>query len=109
MVIFFNNPKARNYLLQHRKVYTLRPHKRKRTGSEIAVVGSYTNWRPLAKVEVRFIKEIRSPEELKHYVDETGFLNAYEWWREANYSRFLYLVVVKELIAKPEVKRIDCF
>jgi hypothetical protein len=90
MVMWFNVPEAREYLLQYGEVYTLRPKKR-REGKEVL---SYGGFGKKGEVNVKFVKEILDWNELNRYVDKSGFRTVDEWVRKAKGNRFLYHVVL---------------
>jgi len=92
MVVWFNNPKARAYLLEHGHVYTLRPKKR------VCWIRDALMWkerRKRAMVEVCFIREINSDFELVNYVSQSGFQTVPEWRKAAGNSKYLYYVEIK--------------
>lgn len=79
MVIFFNVPAARNQLLNHGVVYTLRDH-RIREGDNDAREGGYMNFRPLGKVYIRLWKEdVKGIDDIRDVAPQSGF-SAEEWW-----------------------------
>lgn len=95
MAIWFNNTKARKYLLENKMVYTFRP-KSKRVG-EIRKLGKetlmYNGFGSKGIVYVDFIKIINDMNELEPYVNMSGFKSIQEWYKEASgNSRYLYLV-----------------
>jgi hypothetical protein len=93
MVIWFNNEKARKYLLENGDVYTLRPKKR-REGLDVL---SYTNFGKKGIVEIKFLGKIEDYCELQDFVEFSGFESIKEWKRAAGDSRFLYYVKLVEV------------
>lgn len=94
MVIWFNNKKARAFLLKNGTVYTLRP-KPRRTGREPLFYGEF---KKKGVVSVDFIREIRDDNELEEYVKYSGFSTVEAWREKAGKSRFLYKVTVLGLV-----------
>jgi hypothetical protein len=90
LVIWFNVPEAREYLLKHGEVYTLR-RKERREGKEVLMYGGFGK---KGEVNVKFVREILDWNELNRYVDKSGFRTVDEWIRKAKGSRFLYHVVL---------------
>jgi|YelNatPaOPRAMG01_1025707.scaffolds.fasta_scaffold108305_4 hypothetical protein len=88
MVIWFNVEKAREQLLKYGYVCTLRP-KRRKEGIEVL---SYNGFGNKGLVYVIFIKEIKDDNELKEYLEFSGFETVEEWRKEAKDSKFLYYV-----------------
>lgn len=93
--IYFNVKKARDFLMEHGHVYTIRPERT--TGTTIARKGNYFKFDVLGKVEIEKIKNVISlavkPEltlfdgrlheyfdELKPYLKNSGFVSPREWW-----------------------------
>jgi len=89
-VIWFNVKEARDYLLKHGLVYTLRPKKR-REGKDILCYGGLGK---KGVVYVEFIKEIADDGELEEYVKSSGLESAREWRAKAKGSRHLYKVTL---------------
>jgi len=81
-VIFFNVQEARDCLETHRIVFTLRKHRR-RTGTDIAVKGSWYHHERIGRVRIKFVREVWQPEDLQPYVKLSGFQTAEEWFRVA--------------------------
>ena len=94
MNIFFNRPKAREYLMKNGIVYTLRPAERK-NGTYRLCYGNYFKSIKLGQGEVEFIKKIEDDKELEDYVARSGFDTCEEWIKEANGARYLHLVLNK--------------
>ncbi len=96
MVIWFNNDKARAYLLKNKFVYTLRPKMRK-VGREPLF---WKEFKKKGMVEVFFIGSIDFMHEidLNLFADYSGFSSLEEWKKEAKDSKFLYKVELLELI-----------
>ena len=79
VVIFFNVKEARDYLLKHRFVYTLR--KERAAGLAEARTGSYYKFKSLGPVKVIFVTRFTSlePSKLRLYEMHSGFLSAEKW------------------------------
>jgi hypothetical protein len=80
--IFFNVPEARDHLLKHGRVYTLR-RKRKSVGETTAREGNLFKFRELGRVNVEFVRQVSGPAELEPYVGESGFRTVEEWASKA--------------------------
>jgi len=83
--MFFNVQEARNQLLNHGQVYTIRPKLRK-TGRDIAVTGSYYHKERLGEIQIEFVMKVdqeRYKEELQPYLIASGFSDIGSWWDEA--------------------------
>ena len=96
MVIWFNNDKAREHLLKFGFVYTLRPKKR-RVGVEPLF------WKKQKKrgtVSVGYVGNIEKLEHIFTYSAQkmSGFSSLTEWFEAAKWSKYLYRVVLLELI-----------
>ena len=79
MVIAFKSECARNQLLEHGVVYTVRLKKRSQTGKDWANIGRGTE--KIADVWIEYFG-LKKFLELRHYVDESGFRNLPVWWSE---------------------------
>jgi len=95
--MWFNVKEARDFLLTNGFVYTLRPKKR-REGREALM---YEGFGKKGELQVRFVKEIESDEELQTRVERSGFRSVEEWRKKAGDSRFLYLVGLVSLEHMP--------
>jgi len=82
-MIFFNVKQAREYLLEHGFVFTLRGNMG-RTGIDIAVQGSYKKHKKLGKVIIDYIGEISYVHQLNPWYTHSGFSSPKEWFEEAN-------------------------
>lgn len=82
-MIFFNVKEAREHLLKHGFVYTLRS-KMRRTGTDIAVQGSYKKHKKLGKVTIEYIGEISYIHQVNPYSQWSGFSSAKEWFDGAS-------------------------
>ena len=102
--MWFNVKEARDFLLTNGFVYTLRPKKR-REGREALM---YEGFGKKGELQVRFVKEIESDEELETRVERSGFRSVEEWRKKAGDSRFLYLVGLVSLEPKP-IKKLKPF
>jgi hypothetical protein len=105
MVIWFNNDKARGFLLKQGFVYTLRPKKR-REGVEPLF---WQKFKKRGTVKVRYIGEIGLADTLLQYVPYSGFGTLDEWLKEAKGSRHLYRVDLISLEQKDEGSFYDCY
>ena len=76
--IFFNRTEARDQLMNHGRVYTIRK-KRKSVGVTMARQGNLFHFTELAKVNVEFVKKVENHQELSPYVGESGFKTIDEW------------------------------
>lgn len=96
--IFFNVPEAREYLISHGIVYTLRqksgPWERaiRRPVTDVAYYGSFYKKKGIGRVSIEFIGEIKDTKELLPYVARSGFAMVEDWWEAAEGSRFLFRV-----------------
>jgi hypothetical protein len=106
--IAFDVEQARNQLLRHGYVYTLRAFRR--TANFDTNVNATNNGVPFALVTVKFIKgvDLRDFSELEPYVKSSGFNNAAEWvgiarafYARANYF-YLYRASVDKVIGTKE-------
>lgn len=84
MVIWMNNLKARKHLLEHGKVYSIRPRRRRMTWTPH---GEPLMWKRRGKrgmARVDYLHLIEYPEELEIWVDESGFDSVEEWISNLN-------------------------
>jgi len=73
-------------------VYTLRRNTRI-TGETIAVQGNYYSYSMLCKVNVARVANIQSQDDLKPYLNQSGFDSTIDWLEEASpTARTLYKV-----------------
>jgi hypothetical protein len=96
--IYFNVKEARDFLMEHGHVYTIRSERT--TGITMARKGNYFKFDVLGKVEIERIKNVISlafkPEltlfdgglneyfdELTPYLKDSGFTSPREWWGAA--------------------------
>lgn len=94
--IFFNRIEARDQLLHHGVVNTLR-RKRKSMGPTMAREGNLFKFKELGRVDVKLIKKIEEcGPELEPYVGESGFKDV-EAWCEAAAPGADHLYKVKKL------------
>lgn len=92
--IFFNKKEAREQLLKHGEVYTLR-RKRKSEGQTTAREGNLFQFKDLGKVDVELVGEISecSEEEVGEYLSKSGFRSVADWCSaRAAGANWLYLV-----------------
>jgi len=98
-LMFFNVPQAREYLLKHGFVYTVRDHLIQ--GRKKAVYGSYREQVPIGDVQVKFIHSFRhtflSHSPLGSFVQQSGFQTVEEWVKEIKPAAQLYLHEVRLL------------
>lgn len=94
MVIWFNNEKARLFLLSNRYVFTLRPKERKEGVEPLF----WDEFKKKGEVSVDFVKYIINSEDLNKYVNGSGFSSIKHWLKEANGNRFLYYVRLLKII-----------
>lgn len=89
MGIWFNNEKARKFLLEHGCIYTLRPYLRRQGSKKL-----YWNKKEdKGIVNVVLVKNIEeNSDNLILYLRESGFETIKEWLEEANNSKYLYFV-----------------
>jgi len=73
---------AREYLLKHGFVFTLRGNMR-RTGKDIAVQGSYKKHKNLGKVNIEFTGEISYVHQLNPWYMHSGFDSPKAWFDTA--------------------------
>ena len=71
MVMFFNVPEVKTFLLENGEVFTLRKM-RKRVGNDIAVTGSYFKQIKLARINIELVGRIVDWSELIPYVEGSG-------------------------------------
>jgi hypothetical protein len=99
-MIFFNAEKVRQFLIKKGYVHTLRnKHLRSR---DVAVYGSYRNWKKIGNIKIEFKNVITEENQLAPYVKESGFDSVKEWFKTAQkiskgkYSQhfMLYLVAL---------------
>jgi hypothetical protein len=106
MVMMFAVEEARNFLLAHGEVYTLRPKFRKRGRTkpinEHLITSNVWSEMPFADGLVTFIKEIEDDKELEEFVSKSGFTTIQEWRAKAKDSRFLYYVKLMKDYTFPE-------
>lgn len=81
-MIFFNLKIVRDFLLNNGIVYTLR--RKRRTGKDTVLVGSYYKHKKLAKVNITYVTQISSPDELKPYYRLSGFDSPESWFEIAS-------------------------
>jgi len=96
MVMWFNVPQARNFLLQNGFVYTLRPkpyrlRSKKKRGIDVLM---FNRVEKRGEVYFEFIKVVDDPEELKPLVKYSGFKTLEEWLRKAGENRCLFKVIL---------------
>lgn len=89
MVIFFNMKEAREFLLEHGFVYTLRDHII--TGRHQARHGSFYKFENLGRVNVTF-HGLVTKGSLHSCWSESGFDSIEDWLIKAGNSRFLHRV-----------------
>ena len=92
--IFFNKAPAREQLLKHGEVYTLR-RKRKSVGETTAREGDLFHFKELGRVKVEPVGEISecSEGELGKYLPKSGFRTVEDWCAaRAIGANWLYLV-----------------
>jgi len=97
-MIFFNVNNVKNCLIKNGEVYTLR--KKRRDGLDIAVTGNRYKWNKLGKVDIIFVKEIKSFVDLIDYLPLSGMPHAKYWYKLASKlhkSKDLFLYNVKFL------------
>ena len=99
MVIWFNNQKARSFMLKNGFVYTLRPQLRKISGQEVLMYGDLGK---KGVVYTMFISELKSDEELRSVCPFSGFSTIEEWREAAKDSKFLYYVSILRLEEEKE-------
>jgi len=90
MVIWFNIKEARQHLLKHKCVYTLRPNL-KRQGQHTLMYDKAKQGR----VFLLFLG-IADDEALQRLVHNSGFNTVEEWRKKAKESRYLYRVDLLE-------------
>jgi len=73
----FENATVLNYLLGNGFVYTFRKEKRKTLGKEWINAGRTLP--KIADVNVTFVKEVKSTEDLRPYIHYSGFGNIFQW------------------------------
>ncbi len=78
--ITFSSEKAKNQLLTHGIVYTIRK-KRKKNGY-YAVVTDIHQKRVIGVVYLEFVEVITKPQQMEKYVKESGFDSVTEWLEE---------------------------
>lgn len=82
--IFFNVKQARDFLLSHGLVYTLRRRRRRDREVTRAVYGSLYNHAVLGKVEILWIMTIEDPTSLYPFLPYSGFQTIEEWLAHAS-------------------------
>ena len=70
LVIFFNVPEVKDYLLKNGEVYTLR--RKRGVGVTDAVTGSYYKKKVFAKVGVQEVMQVRVAVQLNSFIDKSG-------------------------------------
>ena len=83
---------ARRHLEKHGFVYTLRPFKRKHVSKDW--YNLHRGGKKMGDINVKFIRKIRSTEELQAFVYYSGFKTLENWLKKAKDSKFLYYVRV---------------
>lgn len=93
MVIIFDNKKARQFLIDHGYIYTLRLVKRKRVGKDWC--NYFRTDKKRHNVFIEFQGYVDHDGFLSFYRRESGFSSVEEWKKAAKGSRFLYLVSIR--------------
>jgi hypothetical protein len=75
--IFFNVEEARNYLMEHGEVYSLRW--KRHTGRARVLKGSYYKHEDLGFATVELVKMAPTIKDLLKHVDKSGFENVTLW------------------------------
>ncbi len=96
MQILFNVEKARKLILEHGFVYTLRPRRRKREGTDML---SYSGLGKKGMVDVKYVGSFGDGEQfceelLELCVPYSGFETLEDWLAAAGDSRYLYRVTL---------------
>jgi len=94
MVLWMNNPKAREQLQRTGRVYTLRskPYRGKEKKTKGTDVLMYDVHASRGEITFVFLKTIKSPDELREYQPQSGFSSVEEWMKAAKKSKHLFLV-----------------
>jgi len=99
--LWMNVKEAKDFLLSKGFVFSLRPKRRKRdhyNPTGYREVLSYDGFGKKGVVFVKFVKLIKSDDELLPFVKLSGFNDLKEWKEKARDSRFLYLIQLLEVI-----------
>lgn len=88
MPIYFNIKEAREYLLKHGEVYTLR--KPRKVGNASIMIGNRyrQNVKKIGNGYVSFVEQIVNDKQLEKYVEQSGF-KSIEKWREKSDKKYL--------------------
>lgn len=97
MFIYFNTKNMRNYLFNHKMVYTLRDNRMAEGETQIRIPSDKESpsFEIIGYANVTFVKEILNPYDLKDYVLHSGFRTIDDWLEKAGESRFLHKVELK--------------
>ena len=97
-MMFFNNPKVRQFLLREKEVYTLRKKKR-REGRDSLVMGRLFKTKKIGTGHISLVKQINglTPTKIKPYVKKSGFKRSEDWFEalktftQGNVPKTVYL------------------
>ena len=92
--IYFNIKEAREQLVNHNVVYTLRENKKKEGETQVrkSKDKGLFPFEILGFAKISFVKEITNPYDLKDYIPKSGFRTIDDWLEKAGDSRFLHKV-----------------